>query len=50
MWIVSVYTITDTDLSQAIEFVYTVKTRICETDENPKCAQLVMGRIFISSS
>jgi len=50
MWIVSLYTIKDTDLGQALKFVFAVKPSICEIDENPKCAQLVIGRIFFSSS
>jgi hypothetical protein len=31
-----------TDLGQALKFEFTVKPSICETDENPKCAQLVI--------
>jgi hypothetical protein len=50
MWIVSLYSTKDTDLGQALKFVYTVKPSSCEIDENSKCAQLVIGRIFFFSS
>lgn len=46
MWIVSLYTKKYTDLGQALKFVFAVKPSISEIDENPKCAQLVICRIF----